>query len=95
MTSDNPRPIARIRTSPSSGLYTPRFSTAVGFGKRLVATARRLGLALFIITACKVLLDVGNLGQLYRIVSFTVFGVVALAASFAYVRYKDRLKTIV
>ncbi|MCX6715417.1 MAG: DUF2339 domain-containing protein [Candidatus Taylorbacteria bacterium] len=68
--------------------------TAIGFGKRLMI-ARRLGLILFIITALKVLVDVWSLGQLYRIVSFTVFGVVALIASFAYAKYKDRLKSIV
>ena len=68
--------------------------TAIGFGMRL-SSARRLGLALFIITAIKVVVDVWNLGQIYRIVSFIVFGVIALAASFIYAKYKDRLKTIV
>ncbi len=64
--------------------------TAIGFGKKLVM-ARRLGLVLFALTACKVVIDVWSLGQLYRIVSFIVFGIVALVASFAYVKYKDRL----
>jgi len=68
--------------------------TIVGFSMRLLV-ARRLGLALFIITAIKVIFDVWSLGQLYRIVSFLAFGVIALAASFAYVKYKDRLKEIV
>ncbi|MEK7501541.1 MAG: DUF2339 domain-containing protein [Patescibacteria group bacterium] len=64
--------------------------TTIGFGKKLVM-ARRLGLVLFTLSACKVVIDVWSLGQLYRIVSFIVFGIVALAASFAYVKYKDRL----
>jgi uncharacterized membrane protein len=68
--------------------------TGIGFGRRL-SSVRRLGLALFIITAVKVLFDVWSLGQLYRIISFTVFGVIALVASFAYTKYKDRLKEIV
>ncbi len=68
--------------------------TAVGFGMR-IPTARRLGLILFLVTAFKVVSDVWSLGQLYRIISFTVFGIVALVASFAYAKYKDRLKEIV
>ena len=68
--------------------------TIIGFSGRLIA-ARRLGLALFIITALKVVVDVWSLGQLYRIVSFIVFGIIALAASFAYAKYKDRLKEVV
>lgn len=68
--------------------------TAIGFGLRK-PSARRMGLALFIITAFKVFVDVWNLGQIYRVVSFIVFGIIALAASFAYAKYKDRLKEIV
>ena len=68
--------------------------TAIGFSRRIVSL-RRLGLILFVITAVKVVVDVWNLGQLYRIISFIVFGLIALAASFAYVKYKDRLKEIV
>jgi len=67
--------------------------TAIGFGFRK-PSARRLGLTLFIITAIKVFIDVWSLGQVYRIVSFIVFGVIALAASFAYTKYRDRLKEI-
>ncbi len=70
------------------------FLTGIGFARRL-AGVRRLGLVLFVVTAFKVVVDVWSLGQLYRIVSFTVFGVVALIASFAYAKYKDRLKEIV
>ena len=68
--------------------------TAIGFAKRF-AGIRRLGLILFVITAVKVVVDVWSLGQLYRIISFIVFGVIALIASFAYAKYKDRLKTII
>ncbi len=68
--------------------------TAIGFAKR-ISSIRRLGLALFLITAIKVLFDVWSLGQLYRIISFIVFGLIALTASFAYAKYKDRLKDVV
>ena len=68
--------------------------TALGFVRR-IASLRRLGLVLFVITALKVLVDVWSLGQLYRIISFIVFGLIALAASFGYAKYKDRLKDIV
>ncbi len=68
--------------------------TIIGFAKDSLV-ARRMGLALFILSAFKVLVDVWSLGQLYRIVSFIVFGVIALAASFIYVKYRDRLKGVV
>ncbi len=68
--------------------------TAIGFAKR-VKEVRRLGLILFIITAFKVFVDVWDLGQIYRIVSFIAFGVIALGASFAYAKYKDRLKDVI
>lgn len=67
--------------------------TAIGFVRRYVVV-RRMGLALFIITAFKVVIDVWSLGELYRIISFIVFGAMALVASFAYVKYKDRLKSV-
>ncbi len=68
--------------------------TAIGFAKR-ISSVRRLGLALFVITAIKVFVNVWSLGQIYRVVSFIVFGIIALAASFAYTKYKDRLKDMV
>ena len=68
--------------------------TGLGFARR-IASLRRLGLMLFVITAVKVVIDVWSLGPLYRIVSFIVFGLIALIASFAYAKYKDRLKDIV
>ncbi len=64
--------------------------TVVGFAKRYVSV-RRMGLVLFIITAFKVVVDVWNLGEVYRIISFIGFGVIALVVSFIYVKYKDRL----
>jgi hypothetical protein len=68
--------------------------TTIGFVGRLVGL-RRLGLALFIITALKVLIDVWSLGELYRIISFITFGIIALIASFGYIKYKDRVKEII
>lgn|GEM_PF-257644 len=67
--------------------------TAVGFTHRAVSL-RRFGLILFLITAFKVLIDVWSMGELYRIISFICFGIIALVASFGYVKYKDRLKNI-
>ena len=67
--------------------------TAMGFARRAV-NLRRFGLVLFLVTAFKVVIDVWDLGELYRIISFIVFGVIALAASFGYIKYKDRLKEI-
>ena len=40
-------------------------------------------------------LEVWQLGQLARIISSIAFGVIALAASFMYAKYKQRLKEIV
>lgn len=67
--------------------------TGIGFGaKRRVV--RILGLVLFFVTAFKVLVDVWQLGQLYRIISSITFGVIALLVSFAYAKWKDRLKDV-
>ncbi|MDQ5893281.1 MAG: hypothetical protein QG640_293 [Patescibacteria group bacterium] len=67
--------------------------TSVGFAKRFV-TVRYMGLTLFMITAFKVVVDIWSLGEIYRIISFIVFGIIALSASFVYVKYRDRLKGI-
>jgi uncharacterized membrane protein len=67
--------------------------TVIGFAKRN-SSLRIFGLTLFIITAIKVFVDVWSLGQLYRIISFIGLGIIALVASFIYVKYKDRLKVI-
>ena len=66
----------------------------IGFAKR-IRMIRLFGLIFFFITAGKVFLEVWQLGQLARIVSSIAFGVIALAASFMYAKYKDRLKEIV
>lgn len=68
--------------------------TVIGFSKR-IAGLRRMGLILFVITALKVVIEVWSLGEIYRIVSFIVFGIIALLAAFLYAKYKDRLKQIV
>lgn len=67
--------------------------SAVGFAfrRRLL---RLLGLILLFVTAFKVLVDVWQLGPLYRIISSISFGVIALLVSFAYARWKDRLKEV-
>ncbi len=67
---------------------------AVGFAKRM-RMIRLFGLIFFFVTAARVFLEVWQLGQLQRIISSIVFGVIALGASFLYVKYKDRLKEIV
>ena len=61
------------------------------FRRRLL---RLLGLILLFITAFKVLVDVWQLGELYRIISSISFGVIALLVSFAYAKWKDRLKEV-
>ncbi len=52
---------------------------------------RRIGVVFFFITALKIFIDVWNLGPLYRIISSIAFGVIALAASFLFVKYKDKI----
>lgn len=66
--------------------------TTLGFMKRY-ASLRTMGLILFLITAFRVLIHVWSLGELYRIISFIAFGIIALTASFLYVKYKDRLRS--
>jgi uncharacterized membrane protein len=53
------------------------------------------GLILIFITAMKVFFMVWGLGQLYRIIASIVFGILALVASFIYVKYKHLLKDII
>lgn len=68
--------------------------TGIGFANR-VYLLRIMGLVFFVITALKVVIDVWSLGQIYRIVSFIVFGIITLLVSFAYAKYKDRLQDII
>ena len=67
---------------------------AIGFMKRL-RFIRLFGLVFFFVTAGRVFLEVWQLGQLERIISSIVFGVIALGASFLYVKYKHLLKSVV
>jgi uncharacterized membrane protein len=67
---------------------------SVGFIKRM-RMIRLFGLIFFFVTACKVFIEVWALGQIYRIISTIVFGVIALGAAFLYAKYKDRLKEII
>lgn len=66
--------------------------TAIGFAKKF-SIFRYMGLILFFVTAFKVVIEIWSLGPLYRIISFIVFGIIALSASFVYVRYRERLKS--
>ena len=66
----------------------------VGFAKR-IRGIRLLGLGFFFVTAVRVFLIVWQLGALARIVSSIAFGVIALAGSFLYAKYKSRLKEII
>jgi uncharacterized membrane protein len=55
-----------------------------------VRPVRYLGLALFAIVAWKVFsVDLAQLDQLYRIVAFIVLGIVVLAGSLVYLKYRD------
>ena len=58
--------------------------------------ARVGGIILLVIAILKLFFfDLWNLGQLYRIISSITLGIVLLAISFAYQKYKDRLKEII
>ena len=67
---------------------------AIGFMKRM-RFIRLFGLVFFFVTAGRVFLEVWQLGQLERIISSIVFGVIALGASFLYVKYKHLLTAVV
>ncbi|WP_197530404.1 DUF2339 domain-containing protein [Bythopirellula polymerisocia] len=60
-----------------------------GIGKNLVAL-RYLGLALFTIVSFKVFfVDMARLDQFWRIVAFGVLGVLLMAGSFVYLKYRE------
>jgi uncharacterized membrane protein len=66
-----------------------------GIGRN-VRTLRYLGLGLFAIVAWKVFfVDLARLDQFFRIVAFIILGLLVLAGSFIYLKYKDQfaLKT--
>lgn len=58
--------------------------------RRNAKLTRYLGLALFGVVAWKVFfVDLASLDQIYRIVAFILMGVLVLAGSFVYLRYRD------
>jgi uncharacterized membrane protein len=54
---------------------------------------RIFGVVLFILTAGRIFLGLWALGPIYRVITFIIFGVIALSASFLYARFKDRIKS--
>ena len=68
------------------------FLTTIGFVIHS-KVFRLFGLALFVLTAFRVFGSLWALGPIYRIVTSIIFGVIALAASFLYARFKDRIKS--
>lgn len=66
---------------------------AIGITYR-IPNLRKLSLVLFAFTAIRVFVTLWGLGEVYRIVAFIVFGGIALIASFAYAKYKDRITSI-
>lgn len=63
----------------------------VGFLKRLAAI-RYVGIGLLGVSILKIFLyDLSSLEQPYRIISFIGLGIILLAASYAYARFKDRI----
>jgi uncharacterized membrane protein len=67
------------------------FLTIIGFAKHTKAF-RVFGMVLFLLTAARIFLSLWELGPLYRIVTSIIFGIIALAASFLYARFKERIK---
>jgi uncharacterized membrane protein len=58
---------------------------------RNIALVRYVGLALFAVVAWKVFFnDLAELDQFYRIVAFIVLGILTIAGSFAYLKYRDK-----
>jgi uncharacterized membrane protein len=62
--------------------------------KRNLKPVRYLGLGLFSVVALKIFfVDLSKLDQLYRIIAFVVLGLVILAGSFIYLRFRDEFIT--
>jgi uncharacterized membrane protein len=58
---------------------------------RNVRPLRYVGLGLFAVVAWKVFFnDLARLDQFYRIVAFIILGLLVLAGSFVYLKYKDQ-----
>jgi uncharacterized membrane protein len=65
-----------------------------GFRKNSAAL-RRVSFGLFLVVLLKVFLfDMQNFSTPYRIISFIILGVVLVATSYLYYRYKDRIITV-
>ena len=59
-----------------------------------IKSLRYVGLALFVIVACKIFfVDLAKLDQLYRIVAFIILGVLVLFGSFLYLRARKTFET--
>lgn len=67
------------------------FLTTLGFVMHSKAF-RVFGAALFFLTALRIFFGIWALGPIYRIVTFIIFGVIALLASFLYAKFKDKIK---
>lgn len=73
------------------GLYASSM-LSIGFWRR-VMPLRLAALALFALTAVKLLLvDMADVRQIYRIISFFVMGTLMIAASYLYHKAEKRLK---
>ena len=67
----------------------------VGMWKR-IAILRFMGIAVFGITIFKVfLVDLSELKQLYRIISFFILGLILLGVSYLYQRFRDRINSFI
>jgi len=59
-----------------------------------VRALRYVGLGLFAVVAWKVFfVDLGRLGQLYRIIAFMLLGVLVMSGSFVYLKYRQTFTT--
>jgi uncharacterized membrane protein len=73
------------------GLYVSAM-LSIGFWRR-VLPLRLAALALFGLTAVKLLLvDMADVGQIYRIISFLVMGLLMIAASYLYHKAEKQLR---
>jgi uncharacterized membrane protein len=66
------------------------FLTVLGFVMHS-KVFRVFGAVLFFLTAFRIFIGIWALGPIYRIVTFIIFGVIALLASFLYARFKEKI----
>ncbi len=57
-----------------------------------IKLARILGLILILMTAGKIFIQLWGYGEVYRIVTSIVFGIIALIGSFLYAKFRDRIR---